>query len=153
LNILSADLQTGTLVITRNNPVPVFIAQGDHIECLNSESFPIGTSRNIRPAITEFQLEAGTTVVIYTDGVAHSGDRYGLGLDICTLLESMLEDQPPTAQEIADTLLGEAIRLDQGRPNDDMSVVVLRVLGIESDQIRRLTVRLPVAPIYSFLRD
>src|SRR5512133_939912 len=34
LNILSADLQTGTLVITRNNPAPVFIARGERIECL-----------------------------------------------------------------------------------------------------------------------
>src|SRR5512146_725804 len=54
LNILSADLQTGTLVITRNNPAPVFVASGEHIECLDSESAAIGTSRNIRPAITEF---------------------------------------------------------------------------------------------------
>ncbi len=56
LNIISADLQTGTLVITRNNPSPVFIAQNDRIECLSGESLPIGTSRNIRPAISEFQL-------------------------------------------------------------------------------------------------
>jgi serine phosphatase RsbU (regulator of sigma subunit) len=153
LNILSADLQTGTLVITRNNPVPVFIAQGESIECLNAESLAIGTSRNIRPAITEIALESGTVVVMYTDGLAHSGDRYGLGLDVCTMLEAMLEDQPPSVQEIADGLLAEAIRLDQGRPNDDMSVVVLRVAQIDSDQIRRLAVRLPVPPTYSFLHD
>ncbi len=153
LNILSADLQTGTLVITRNNPVPVFIAQGGRIECLNAESQAIGTSRNIRPAISEIALESGSLVVMYTDGLAHSGDRYGLGLDVCTMLEAMLEDQPPTVQEIADALLNEAIRLDQGRPNDDMSVVVLRVAPIDSDQIRRLAVRLPVPPTYSFLRD
>src|SRR5512143_331536 len=153
LNILSADLQTGTLVITRNNPVPVFIAQSGRIECLNAESLAIGTSRNIRPGITEIALESNTLVVMYTDGLAHSGDRYGLGLDVCTMLEAMLEDQPPSVQEIADALLAEAIRLDQGRPNDDMSVVVLRVAQIESDQIRRLSVRLPVPPTYSFLRD
>ena len=72
------------------------------------------------------------------------GDRYGQKLDICTLLESLLEEQDPSSQEIADSLLAHAIQLDQGRPNDDMSVVVLRVLPFESDLIRRLTVRLPV---------
>jgi len=153
LNILSADLQTGTLVISRNNPAPVFVASGDRIECLSAESTAIGTSRNIRPAITEFQLEAGTTVVLYTDGIANAGDRYGLSLDVCTLLEAILEDQNPSSQDIADTLLAEAIRLDQGRPDDDMSVVVLRVSSLTTDQIRRMTVLLPVAPIFPFLRE
>jgi serine phosphatase RsbU (regulator of sigma subunit) len=146
LNILSADLQTNTLVITRNNHCPVFVAQGDKIECLNTESSPIGTSRNIRPSITEIALEGRTTIVMYTDGMTHAGDRYGEVLDICTLLESLLEEQEPTAQIIADVLLGQAIRMDQNRPNDDMSVVVLRVLPYHADQIRRMVVRLPVGP-------
>jgi serine phosphatase RsbU (regulator of sigma subunit) len=144
LNILSADLQTGTLVITRNNPAPVFIARGDKIECLGSDSTPIGTSRNIRPAISEIALEGWTSIIMYTDGILHAGDRYGQELDICTMLEGLLEEQDPSSQEIADALLANAMSLDRGRPNDDMSVVVLRVLPFESDLIRRLTVRLPV---------
>jgi serine phosphatase RsbU (regulator of sigma subunit) len=147
LNILSADLQTGTLVITRNNPAPVFVARGDKVESLTAESSAIGTSRNIRPAISEIVLEGWTSIVMYTDGVLHAGDRYGQNLDICTLLGSLLEDQDPSSPEIADTILSHAIQLDQGRPNDDMSVVVLRVLPFESDLIRRMMVRLPV--IYS----
>jgi len=150
LNILSADFQTGTLVITRNNPSPVFVSQGGDIQCLSGESVAIGTSRNIRPSITEFQLLEGTTIVVYTDGLVHAGDRYGQFLDICTLLEGLLEEQNPTSQFIADSLLSEAIRIDQGRPNDDMSVVVLRVVSGVDDQIRRLAVRLPVPRIFPF---
>ncbi len=149
LNILSVDLQTQTLVISRNNPSPVFIAQGDRIECLAGESTPIGTNRNIRPAITEFPLEPGITIVMYTDGIANAGDRYGQSMDICTMLESLLEDQDPSSQEIADNLLAQAISLDQGRPNDDMSVVVLRIQPFAGDMIRRMTVRLPVADRYT----
>ena len=148
LNILSADLQTGTLVISRNNPTPIFIARNEKIECLSGESASIGTSRNIRPAIIEIPLEIGLTVVLYTDGVWNSGDQYGGHLDVCTMLEATLEEQEPLAQEIADMLLGQAIRLDHGRPNDDMSVVVLRVISNKEEQIRRMSVRLPV-PITS----
>ncbi len=143
LNILSADLQTGTLVIARNNPTPVFVATHNKIDCLSAESKPIGTSRNIKPAISELPLEAGVTIVMYTDGVFYAGDRYGQQLDICTMLDSLIEDQDPPAQTIADTLLNQAIRLDQGRPNDDMSIVVLKVIAQETDQIRRLSMRLP----------
>jgi serine phosphatase RsbU (regulator of sigma subunit) len=146
LNILSADLQTSTIVITRNNRSPVFIAQGDRIECLSSESMPIGNSRNVRPSISEVPLESRTTVVMYTDGITNAGDRYGGNFDLCTLLESLLEEQEPTAQQIADALLSQAMRLDQNRPNDDMSVVVLRVMHRNVDQVRRMMVTLPVGP-------
>ena len=148
LNILSVDLQTSTIVISRNNPTPIFIARGDKVECVGGESQPIGTSRNIRPLITEFPLETGITIVIYTDGVHHAGDRYGENFDLCTLLSALLEEEQPTSQEIADTILNQAIRMDQNRPNDDMSVLVMRADPEESDEIRRMTVRLPVPPIY-----
>lgn len=144
LNVLSVDLQTGTIVVTRNNPTPVFISRDFTVECISDESVSIGTSRNIRPSITEFPLESGITIVIYTDGVRYAGDRTGQPFDICTLLQAMLEDQEPTAQLIADTILAQAIRLDSNRPNDDMSVVVLRSVPDETDQIRRMSVHLPV---------
>lgn len=148
LNILSADLQTETIVISRNSPTPVFVAQRDRIECLGGESMAIGGSRNIRPAIAEIPLEVTTTIVMYTDGLFYAGRQFGQQIDICTLAESLLEDQEPGAQAIADTILAEAIRLDQGRPNDDMSLVILRVIGAETDQIRRMMLRLPVPQDY-----
>jgi serine phosphatase RsbU (regulator of sigma subunit) len=146
LNILSIDLQTGTVVISRNNPAPVFIARGEAIDCLSAESARIGTSRNIRPSICEITLDAGLTIVMYTDGLSDAGDRYGRQIDVCTILEAYLEDQTPTAQTIADSLLSQAIALDDGRPSDDMSVVVLSVVPEETDNIRRMIVRLPVQP-------
>jgi serine phosphatase RsbU (regulator of sigma subunit) len=144
LNVLSIDLQTGTVVITRNNPAPVFIARSEMIDCLSSESNPIGTSRNIRPSICEFPLEDGLTVIMYTDGLSQAGDRYGNPMDVCTLLEAMLEDQNPSSQEVADNLLAQALRLDENRPSDDVSVVVMRTVSTEGDGIRRMTVTLPI---------
>ncbi|MCJ7623343.1 MAG: serine/threonine-protein phosphatase [Anaerolineaceae bacterium] len=144
MNIISVDLQTCTLVISRNNPTPVYIAQGDKIEHLSGESTPIGSSRNIRPAISEISLESGITIVTFTDGLLHAGSYYGQNFDIQTRLEAMLQEQNPSAQSIADTILSEAIKLDQCRPNDDMSLLVLRVLSNESDHIRRMNISLPV---------
>ena len=47
-------------------------------------------------------------------------------------LQNLLEDENPSANHIADSLLNQALRLDEDRPGDDMSVVVFRV----SDQQR-----------------
>jgi len=144
LIIISVDLQTNTLVISKNNPTPIYLAQGDRIEVLTGESSPIGISRNIRPAISEISLEAGMTALTYTDGIQNAGEQYGLHFDICTLLESLLEEQEPTSQEIADMIIADAIRMDHGRPNDDMSLVVLRVLPFSRDKVRRIALSLPV---------
>jgi hypothetical protein len=59
------------------------------------------------------------------------------------LIKAYLDDQEPSAQHIADSLLSYALRLDQNQPKDDMSVVVLRVIEKDSDSIRRMNVSLP----------
>lgn len=144
LNIVSVDLQTNTIVITRNNPVPMFISRGEQIDCLGSESQPIGVSLSVRPVISEIAVETGLTIVLFTDGLTHAGERRGQPMDVCTSLKAMLEDQDPSPQGIADALLGEAVHLDDGRPSDDISVVVLKVLKRRGDDVRRMTVRLPI---------
>ncbi len=146
LNIVSVDLHTGTVVITRNNPVPFFIARGEEIDCLSSESKSIGTARNTRPVISEIPVEPGLVIVIFTDGLIHAGERAGRPMDVCTSLKAMLEGQEPAPQAIADALLGEAINLDEGRPSDDISVMVLKVVKRKGDDVRRMTVRLPINP-------
>jgi len=144
LNIVSVDLHTGTVVITRNNPAPFFIARGEQIDCIGSESNSIGTARSTRPVISEIPVEPGLVIVIYTDGLVHAGERVGRPMDICTSLKAMLEEQDPSPQAIADALLAEAVNLDDGRPADDISVVVLKVLKRRGDDVRRMTVRLPI---------
>ena len=59
-------------------------------------------------------------------------------------MSALLDYQQPTAQEIADALLKHAINADYDQPQDDMSVVVLRVQPEATDDIRRLTVNLPI---------
>ncbi len=144
LNIISVDLHTGTVVVTRNNPVPFFVARPERLDCITADSTPIGVSRSVRPVISEIPVEVGLTIVIYTDGLVHAGERVGRPMDICTALKAMLDDQDPSPQAIADALLDEAVALDEGRPGDDISVVVLKVVKRNGDDARRMTVRLPI---------
>lgn len=145
LNIASVDLHSSTIVLTRNNPAPIFISRGDQTDCLWAESVPLGTSRDVRPVITEIELEPGLTIVIYTDGLVHAGQRRGQSMDVCEMIRSLIDDQDPTPQELADALLAYAIRLDDGRPADDISVVVLKVVPLSGDDVRRMSIRLPIS--------
>ncbi len=144
LNIASLDLSSGTIVLTRNNPAPMYICRGEQIDSVEEESIPLGTSRNVRPLITEIAIEPGLIIVIYTDGLVHAGKRRGLPMDVGATLHSVLEDQDPSPQMLADTLLAQAVSLDENRPADDISVLVLKVAARTGDNVRRMTVRLPI---------
>ncbi len=146
LNIASVDLHSGTIVLTRNNPAPIFIGRGDQTDCLEADSTPLGTSRDVRPIITEIEIETGLVVVIFTDGLIHAGKRNGHPMDLCEVIRSLVEDLDPPPQELADELLAHAVALDEGRPADDISVLVIKVAPSSGDDVRRMNVRLPIQP-------
>ena len=105
LNIASVDLHSKTIVLTRNNPVPMFICRGEQIDPHSEESISLGTSRNVRPVITEIGIETGLTIVIFTDGISHAGERRGQPMNVGETIRSIIEDQDPTPQQLADALL------------------------------------------------
>jgi serine phosphatase RsbU (regulator of sigma subunit) len=144
LNILSVDLSSETVVLTRNNEVPMYVAQRETIERIEGTSKSIGTARNIKPLITEIPIQPGLTIVIYTDGLVHAGERRGTPMDVGTTLRGLLEDSDPSPQVVADALLAQAMQLDDHRPVDDISVVVMRVMPRNGDDVRRMAVRVPI---------
>ena len=144
LNIASIDLQSQTIVLTRNNPAPMFVCRGERVDCLGEESVPLGASRSVRPLITEMEPEPGLVIVICTDGLTHAGERRGTPMDVEASIRATLEAENPSPQFLADTLLAHAMRLEDGRPSDDISVVVLKVTPKIGDEVRRMTVRLPI---------
>jgi serine phosphatase RsbU (regulator of sigma subunit) len=143
LNIVSVDHQTQTLVISRNNPTPAILAYGDQVRLLDEASQPVGVRRDTRPVITEVPVEPGITVVVYSDGLTYAGDRNGNRMDVLTCVKALLENDPPSPQSLADSLLAHAYHLDNGRPADDISVVAVRVGEHRGDDVRRMMVRIP----------
>ena len=149
LNIVSVDLATRSLVISRNSRCPVALICGGEFTLLDDASEAIGTRRNTKPTITEMELLVGTTVVVFTDGVWNAGSRSGGNIDLQRLLQAIDPENSASAEALADAILAEAMALDRGRPRDDATVLVLRIVpqqknGDERDRIRRLSVRFPI---------
>jgi serine phosphatase RsbU (regulator of sigma subunit) len=144
LNILSVDLSSQTIVLTRNNEIPIYIARGESSERLEGTSPSLGAERNIKPVITEIPIQPGLTIVLSTDGLANAGLQHAAPMDVSTTLRGLLEDSDPPAQVIADALLAQAMQLDNYRPEDDMSVVVMRVMPHKGDEARRMSIRVPI---------
>ena len=145
LNIVSADLVSRTLVISRNNPCPAVLVRRGEISLLDEPSSAIGMHRRMKPVVVEQPIEPGTRLVVYTDGLESAGRRQGRHLDVRSEVQRLLEQGSGSARDLADGLLNAAVELDQGRPNDDISVMALLVDAPEREDLtRRLWISFPV---------
>jgi serine phosphatase RsbU (regulator of sigma subunit) len=143
LNILSLDLATRSLVITRNNPAPAIVLTPDSLQVIDGPSEPVGTRRGVRPTIHETRISPGLVALVFTDGLTNAGERSGRRLDLAGLLEQLRREGGPEPRAWADALLLRAVDLDDGRPADDISLVVAAIRGEAEDSIRRMTVSMP----------
>lgn len=144
LDILSVDLKTGTIVITRNSETACYIRTAEGSEVSAGAERPLGIYPRTRPWAAEIPVGPGVRVILVSDGVTNSGRRTGMPpID----LKAISENAGPqaSAADIADLALGEAIARDGRKPADDMSVVALTLP--EHDQatlVRRMGVQVPL---------
>ncbi|HUT15751.1 MAG TPA: SpoIIE family protein phosphatase [Anaerolineae bacterium] len=147
LSIVSLDLETHTLVISRNSHCPVFVVDQKGLCALDEASQAIGIYAWTKPVITELPIVSNTWAIVFTDGILDAGRRFGEALDVATLVSAYIPKGGSSAPALADVILARAVELDRGRPQDDMSVVVLALLPrVQTDDARRLTVRFPLPP-------
>jgi serine phosphatase RsbU (regulator of sigma subunit) len=142
--MLSIDLASRSLVLTRNNPSPLIIIRNRKVEIMDDPVDPVGIRRDIRPVIHEIPLEANLAVVIFSDGLTHAGERVGTPVQLETVLYAIQAEVPFDAKAWADALLQHAVDLDQGRPADDISILVAMIHETSVDDVRRLWARMPL---------
>lgn len=146
LNILSVDLMTETLVLSRNSHCPTIVAIPEKgMRLLDDPVEPIGTRHRNKPSITELPLEPGMLTVVYTDGLERAGARSSRVFDIPEAVREITARVETTAEHVADRLLKQALTLEDGRPRDDISVLVLHVTQRPvKNEVRYLSLRVPL---------
>jgi serine phosphatase RsbU (regulator of sigma subunit) len=149
LDIVSVDLGTRTIVISRNSHCPAIVVHKaeDKFQLLEEPSEAIGIHPRTRPVIVELPIVLDLHTVVFTDGILSAGERYGERLDAMVFVREQIQecDGEKCARTLADALLARAVELDRGRPADDISVVVVSVVARrQPDNVRRLSVRFPL---------
>ena len=145
LAIASVDLVTRTLLVSRNARCPSLLRSGDQFTWLDAPAEAIGVHRNTEPSITALPLAAPLTLVLFTDGVWGAGAPMGSVIDLPAILETTDPHADCAASAVADAILETALHLDHGRPHDDATVVVLKLLpSADESGIRRLATRFPL---------
>jgi serine phosphatase RsbU (regulator of sigma subunit) len=144
LNIASVDLESRTLVLSRNSHCPIIVSQNGEPRLLDEPSNPVGVHKGTKPVIAEIPLAPATIVVIYTDGLIAAGERTGQSLDVLQAMRDLIPHHL-TARQIARDLLDRALALDELRPADDISLVVLSISKFDQrNDVRWLSVSMPL---------
>jgi len=144
LSILSCDLLSKSIVITKNNSVPVLIYEDGESRFLLLDEDE--ESHLYDPIVYQFELRLGQTFILITEGVRNAGAFNDNRIDLRTALSSIFDEESDEigVQDVADYLLKQAIGHDSGRPRDDMTVVVLKVSPATLKDIRREYVCFPI---------
>jgi serine phosphatase RsbU (regulator of sigma subunit) len=153
LVIVTVDLASRTLVLSRNSHCPIILSRPGEaaLTLLDAPSSSIGIYAMTKPVITELPLEAHTFAVTYSDGLMDAGKRDGHPIDLPALVSAHLAQGPTTARALGDHLLQQALELDANRPYDDMTALVLAILPSPptdasriSPQVRRMDIHIPL---------
>ena len=143
--MFSADFETKTIVISRCTDLPVFYYQHNLFNVWDTATHRIGSGKGIHPTITEIPIETGTVIVMLSEGILHAGKNSGEKTNITDLLQNVIEDsEEMSADQLADFFLSAATAMDENKPQDDMTAIVIKVSNSSAVHARRMLVTSPV---------
>jgi PAS domain S-box-containing protein len=137
--VIEPDLGSITLASAGHLPPLVLRPDGEAIYLEGGRTLPLGVMPSIEYPEAHFELEAGSTLVMYTDGlVEERGASIDAGLD---LLKQAVADGPDSPEALCDHVVA---RLLANRPaTDDIAVLAVRTVRMSAE---RLHLDLPTNP-------
>lgn len=145
LTIVSVDLHSKTLLISRNSHTPVIVVGPRETKIFDRLVSPIGVHNMMKPEISELPLEPGTIIVTFSDGALDAGKRYGTNMTIEDFVDQVTGYRPEEVQDLVDNFLRKTCSLDQNRPADDTAIVALALGENKEDlKVSKMSVVFPI---------
>lgn len=131
LDMALIDLFSARAELLKIGSAPSFVKRGKSVRSITGANVPIGILQDIEVQTIQEQLHDGDILILLSDGIydapQHSYDKE----DWLKRQVERLETEDP--QEIADTLIEAAVRLNNGQIFDDMTVLVAVVSAHEPE--------------------
>src|SRR5699024_10267092 len=125
LDLAIVNLQNASLRFLKIGSVPSFLKRGHEVEQIEGSNLPIGIIHKVDVDMIQQTLEQGDIVVMMSDGI-FDGPKHIKNNDVWLKRKiAQLETEDP--QQIADVLLEDVVRENNGSIRDDMTVVVFKV--------------------------
>ena len=124
LDVSILDLYTGKIEILKNAACNTYIKNKKNIRTIESDNLPIGMIDNIELKSQTIDVSDGDILVMCSDGIIDSSND-----DNRDWISDFLKNiSTNNVQKIADLILAEAIDNNYGIAQDDMTVIVSKIL-------------------------
>lgn len=131
LDMALIDLFSARAELLKVGSAPSFIKRGQTVRTITGANVPIGILQDIEVQTIQEQLHDGDILILLSDGIydapQHTYDKEDW---LKRQIERLETDDP---QEIADTIIEAAVRLNNGQIFDDMTVLVAVVSAHEPE--------------------
>jgi stage II sporulation protein E len=119
------DLFDGEVEFVKIGAAPTFIKESAKVESIRSTTLPAGILSNIEMELVHKKVENGDFIIMTSDGVF---DAFKGSENNERALVKFLQDiESANPQHIADSILNEAYEICNGKPGDDMTVLVAKI--------------------------
>lgn len=132
IDICEVDLYTSEARFIKSGAAPSFVLRGGSIFRLQSKTVPIGIIRALDAEMIKFDVEAGDTVVMVSDGAARSYDEAPWLLDMMTSDEVVMHGDERLA---AMSIVSEAALRGS---KDDITCGIMRIKGTSDSRCAQL---------------
>jgi len=124
LDMVMIDLYSGEADFIKTAAAPSFIKRGSQVEVLRSSSLPMGILQDMEVFSQKINLFPEDIIVMISDGVLEVFRHQFSEAWFEKLLSGIIETD---CQKLADYIISQALSLSDGYPQDDMTVICLRI--------------------------
>jgi stage II sporulation protein E len=117
------DLFIGKIEILKSGACATFIKNKKEIRKIQSETMPLGADSTAEVQSQTEDIEDGEIIIMCSDGVLDSKGDYGVWME-----DFIKKINTNSVQKIADLILAEALDNNFGVAQDDMTVIVSKVV-------------------------
>lgn len=121
LDVSVIDLKNCTVDFIKYGSPYGFIISDCGIRIIEGNSLPLGILDELNPSVCSSTLNDGDMLLFVTDGVS---DAFGSSGEVIEYLRSVPAKNPQT---LADGVISQATALSNGKHNDDMTVLAVRI--------------------------
>ncbi len=126
VDLAAINLMNGVVEFIKIGAAPSFIKRGSQVGMVRSNNLPIGILSHIEIDTIQQQMGHDDVLVMVSDGLLGCGADQTGETWVMDALQTIMTTDP---QNIADLLLNKAILRSGGKVNDDMTVVVARLVS------------------------
>lgn len=122
LDLAAVDLDTGDADVVKIGSPVGFILSREELRVLEGESLPMGMLDAVHPSTLRAHMDENDFMLFMSDGVTSA---FGSSADLYSYLSNL---HPINPQSLAEEVLGNALERYQGRAEDDMTVVAVKLM-------------------------